>query len=147
MTAYDLIKKMEGVIEKIPSESHRIIKDNEEEILNLNRDSQLLDFGINSDGGKIFPEYTLFTKSIKRSEGRIFNRVTLFDTGAFYDGFKIKFNGLSNPFNIYSTDSKSSELQEKYGSSIFGLTQQNQNYLNYEIIKPELEKFIKQNLG
>jgi len=147
MTAYDYIQKLERVIEEIPKQSLNIIRENEEEILNLNRDSQLYDKGIDSNRQSIFPPYSQFTRLIKRSQGNIFNRVTLFDTGAFYDGFKIKLNGYGNPFNIYSTDSKSSNLQDKYGSSIFGLTEQNERFLNYEIIKPELEKYIKQHLG
>jgi len=147
MTAYDYIQKMERVISELPKESHRIIRQNEEEILDLNRDRQLYDKGIDSNGQRIFPPYSAVTRLIKRSQGNIFNRVTLFDTGDFYEGFRIKLNGYGNPFNIYSTDSKSSDLQEKYGSSIFGLTRQNEDYLNYQIIKPELEKFIKQNLG
>lgn len=68
----------------------------------------------------------------------------MFDTGDFYKGFKIKYNGLSKPFNIFSTDSKSTDLVDKYGD-IFGLTKDNEKYLNYEIIKPELEEFIKKN--
>jgi len=147
MTAYDYIQKMERVISELPKESHRIIRQNEEEILNLNRDSQLYNKGIDSDGQRIFPTYSPFTRLIKRSEGKIFNHVTLFDTGDFYNGFRIKFNGYGKPFNIYSTDSKSSELQENYGTNIFGLTDQNEKYVNYEIIKPDLEKFIKRNLG
>lgn len=145
VTAFDLIQKMEKVIADIPKETERIVKDNEKEILDLNREEQLYKKGIDSDGKRLKP-YKPFTVSIKRAKGEIFNRTTLLDTGDFYKGFKIKFNGFSNPFNIYSTDSKSSELVEKYGN-IFGLTKENEKYLNNELIKDELQKFINRNIG
>lgn len=146
ITAFDMIQRIEKVIADIPKETENIIKRNEQEVLDLNREKQLYEKGIDSNGKRIVPYYSPYTIALKRSNQEVYNRVTLLDTGDFYKGFKIKFNGLSNPFNIFSTDSKSSDLIEKYGD-IFGLTKENEKYLNYEIIKPELEKFIKKNIG
>lgn len=145
VTAFDMIQRIEKVIADLPKETENIIRRNEQEILDLNREKQLYDKGIDSNSRQLLA-YKPFTIAIKRSKGEIYNRTTLLDTGDFYKGFKIKYNGLSNPFNIFSTDSKSSDLVEKYGD-IFGLTEQNERYLNYEIIKPELEKFIKNHIG
>lgn len=143
VTAFDMIQRIEKVIADIPKETENIIKRNEQEILDLNRERQLYDRGIDSNSRPLLP-YRPATIAIKRSKGEIYNRTTLFDLGSFYKGFKIKYNGLSNPFNIFSTDSKSTDLVDKYGD-IFGLTKDNEKYLNYEIIKPELEEFIKKN--
>lgn len=144
VTAFDMIQRIEKVIADIPKETEKIIKINEQEILDLNREKQLYEKGIDSNGKRLIP-YSPYTVALKRLKGEIYNHPTLFDLGDFYKGFKIKYNGLSNPFNIFSTDSKSSDLIEKYGD-IFGLTKENEKYLNYEIIKPELERFIKKNI-
>jgi len=141
-TVFDYMQNVKKVINDLPRETEKILKTKEETILDLNRDDQLFDLGINSDGGKL-REYKASTVSIKRSQGKPFNRTTLFDTGAFTNAFKIKINFPN--FSIFSTDSKSSDLQDKYGSNIFGLTEENQRKTN-QLIKTEIEKFIKKYL-
>lgn len=142
-TVYDYMQAVQKVINDIPKETERIINKNAEKIIDLNRDDQLYDLGINSDGG-LLKSYSPTTILFKRQEGKPYNRTTLFDTGAFYKGFKLKVN--YPIFSIYSTDEKSSMLQDKYGSNIFGLVTENQQKVNYEIIKPELDAFIKKYL-
>lgn len=145
MDTTEMIELLEQVINEIPKQTLNIIRENEQEIVDLNKDQ--LESGKDADNNDIFPPYTRTTIAIKRAKGDIFNRVTLLDTGAFYNGFKIKIYGEGKPFNIFSTDSKSSDLQDKYGSSIFGLIKPNEEYLNLNIIKPEIEKFIKKHIG
>ncbi len=141
-TIFDYMQNIKKVISEIPKETERILKSKEELILDLNRENQLFDKGINSDGVKLKP-YKPSTIQIKKTENAPFNRTTLFDTGAFTKAFKLKTNDLT--FSIFSTDSKSSDLQDKYGSNIFGLTEENQQKTN-QIIKIEIEKFIKKYL-
>lgn len=134
------LKDVEFLIANMEKESNRIIEKNKERILDLNRENQLFDFGIDNNGRKLFPSYSPFTVSAKRLFQLPYNRVTLFQTGAFYDAFD--FRNANNKITIFSRDSKSSDLQDKYGSAIFGLTNDNQKKLNSEIIKPELLTFI-----
>jgi len=140
ITVFDYMQAVQKVIADIPKETETIINNNSEKIIDLNRDDQLFELGINSDGSLLKP-YSNTTILFKRQEGKPYNRTTLFDTGAFYNGFKliVKYPIVS----IYSTDEKSSMLQDDYGSNIFGLTIENQRKLNYEIIKPQLDAFIK----
>lgn len=145
MTPYELSQKIQRTISELPKVSQQIIRDNEQEIVELNQEQ--LYSGYDSDNQQIFPAYSGSTIFIKRSKNQPFNRVTLFDTGDFYRGFRIKLNGYNKPFNIFSTDSKSSDLVDKYGSSIFGLNRTNQEYINYEIIKPELERYLRSQFG
>jgi hypothetical protein len=139
----DYIKKLEFVQANIPLEVARIISKNKETILDFNRDKQLFDKGINSDG-QLLKKYSPITVNFKRQEGKPYNRTTLFDTGSFTNKFDLL--NKNNTISIFSTDSKSSELQEKNGSNIFGLTKENQNIYNYEIVKPELLIFLKKHL-
>jgi len=134
------LKNLDFAIANVEKESNSIISKNKERILDLNREKQLFDKGIESNGSKIFPSYTAYTVSTKRLFQLPYNRVTLFQTGAFYNAFDLR--NQNGKITIFSRDSKTSELQDKYGSSIFGLTDENQRVLNYEIIKPELLTFI-----
>lgn len=143
-TVFDYMQAVQTVINAIPDETERIINNKAEEIIDLNRDNQLYDLGIDSDADLLTPQYSNTTILFKRQEGKPYNRVTLFDTGDFYRGFRIKLNYPN--FSIYSTDEKSSMLQDKYGSNIFGLITENQRKVNYEIIKPELDAFISKTL-
>lgn len=142
-TVFDYLQAVQMVIDSIPKETERIVNEKSEQIIELNTDNQLYDEGINSDGGLLRP-YSPTTILFKRQQGRPYNRTTLFDTGDFYRGFKIKYN--YPILSIYSTDNKSSDLMDKYGNNIFGLTTENSKVLNYEIIQPELHEFIKKHL-
>lgn len=142
-TIRDYLNDAIFVRDNIQSEVSNIVKVNEVKILDLNREKQLFDLGIDSDG-RLLQAYTPYTVSLKRLKGEAYNRTTLLDTGEFYAGFKLI--DKKTTISIFSTDYKSSELQDKYGSSIFGLTSENSQYLNYNIIKPQLDAFIKKYL-
>lgn len=139
----DYIKKLEFVRDNMSAEVASIINRNKEEILDLNRDNQLYDKGINSEGN-LLRRYSPSTVLFKKQEGKPYNRTTLFDTGYFTRSFDLL--NRNNTISIFSRDNKSAELQDKYGSNIFGLTKENENVYNYEIIKPELLKFINKYL-
>jgi len=143
-TIRDLLDKAKFVKEGIPGEVTAIIDRNKDKILDINREMQLFEKGINSDGEMLKP-YAAKTIKIKRSKGEVYNRRTLLDTGDFYRGFDLL--NRNNTITIFSRDSKSSELQDDNGSNIFGITKENQPYYNYEIIKPELQDFINKHIG
>lgn len=140
-TIFDYMQKVKGVRDNIPNETEKIIKAKEQFILNLNRQAQLMQ-GIDSKGQKLVPEYKPFTIEIKRLIGQPYDRVTLFYSGKFYAKFKIEYNK-DMTINIFSTERKTGDLMDKYGDYIFGLTKENQEILNNNIILPELWKFLK----
>jgi hypothetical protein len=76
--------------------------------------------GANADGSMIEPEYTPFTKRVKRSKGQPADRVTLFDTGRFYDSMFAERSGDVVLFD--ATDNKRDKLVRKYGDGFFGLS-------------------------
>lgn len=140
-TIFDYMQKVKGVRDNIPNETEKIIKAKEQFILNLNRNAQLMQ-GIDADGQKITPEYKPFTIEIKKLIGQPHDRVTLFYSGKFYSKFKIIYNK-DMTFKIDSIEAKQPKLVTKYGENIFGLTKENQEILNNNIILPELWKFLK----
>ena len=142
-TILEYINNLKRIQSLIPSEVEKCIKDNEEEIVNLQQDQ--LYSGERSDGSQITPFYSANTITIKRSKGRPINRVTLFDEGNFYRGIKTKFFANTHRLDIFSTDYKTKDLTDKYGQNIIGLNDENHRYIE-NLVKDWLEKFIKKEL-
>ena len=95
-------------------------------ITDLNKDQLLA--GVQADGNRT-PKHSFGVMSRmhvqdKLNRGRIkastLPHMNFQDTGEFYRGFKVLFQ--RTDFRLYSTDSKSTELQDEYTSHIFGLT-------------------------
>jgi len=78
--------------------------------------------GVLVDGSSL-PDYTPYTKRIKEQKGQPTDRMTLRDTGAFYNQIFAKVN--NSEVIIDSRDEKSEELKDRYGEQIFGLTDEN----------------------
>jgi hypothetical protein len=138
------ISKLESLKIELPKEAARLITGElKEQIIDLNTGNQLFDLGIDSDGKFLgfYRPYTIFTKKIKLLP---YNRITLFDTGAFYRGWDIRV--VNNTIQFFSRDSKSSMLQEDYGSAIFGLTNQNAEYMNNVLLNPKLNEFTQKHM-
>ena len=136
---------VKNVRDNIPQQTKGIINRNKSEIIELNTKSQLYNKGEDSLGLSLKP-YAVFTIEIKQLLGQPYDRTTLNYSGAFYNGFYLTVDENNLVLNFNSTDNKTPELMAKYGRNIFGLNYDNQQKLNYEIILPELEKYIKQYL-
>ena len=123
------------VIEDLQKNKDKIILDLVSEyddfVIGLNQ-AQLYDDGIRNDNSKITPPYARLTLQIKRKKGQPTDRVTLKDTGDFYDSFYIELG--SNSFLIDARDSKTAGLKGKYKDEILGLTEES---------KDELSQFLK----
>jgi hypothetical protein len=72
-----------------------------------------------STGGKIKPPYRKTTVIIKKKKGQPIDRVTLKDTGWFYDGIILDI-GLQT-YKVTSEDDKTPFLLTRYTENIFGL--------------------------
>lgn len=144
-TVSDYMERLIRVQSQIGNEVDDIINSKEEEILNLNREDQLFDKGIDVNGsllGKYRNTLSGSTRGYPKSAGDPFN---FYDTGSLFSGFSLLSEGNANKVVINNSDSKVSLLTNKYGDFI-GLTEENKNKLNYEIIYPELMLFIKKYL-
>jgi len=122
-----------------------LIKSNVKYIKELQTEEQMYE-GVRSDGSDILPEYTPYTKFIKRllkSPAQPTDRVTLKDSGDFYNKVYIKMD--RDGFELDSADPKRDELVEKYKEAIFGLTDENKAKLSRRL-KAQLLNEIKQRL-
>ena len=97
-------------------------------IINLNTRVQLFRQGENSLGVKLSDvggEYTTSTKLTKKKKGQPTNRVTLYDTGDFYDSFTVEPTA-SADFIIDSDPMKGSyDLFSRWGEDVEGLNEEN----------------------
>jgi hypothetical protein len=82
--------------------------------------------------GEFYQGYAPKTKAIKQAKGQPYDRITLKDTGSFYDGIYAEAN--SEGFLVESKDSKSLQLQSDYGPDIFKLDEQNRSVYAKELI-------------
>jgi hypothetical protein len=112
-----------------------------ETIIDLNTNKQLYGKGIDSKGDKIAPPYARTTVSMKKRLNLPSDRVTLFQSGAFYDATDI--DATNQEATIINRDDKFPKLAEKYGDNIFGLTPENKLFLAEVILKPILTEKIK----
>lgn len=129
---------------KIPEFLMEIVKEHEYVILDMNTQEQLFEQGVNRLGVKLsdFAPYADYTLQFKAMKNQPTDRVTLHDTGRFAGSFYLVVN--SHGFEIEAGDAKTRDLVAKYGSEIFGLTEENKKILISEYIMPELVKKLNE---
>jgi len=105
----------------------RVVFNNEvikEEIIYLNTEKQLFDKGQDARGiplDEIGGDYSPYTVELKRLKGQPTDRVTLKDTGAFYNSFTVTVR----PFLILisaDTQKDDNDLAQDWGQDILGLS-------------------------
>lgn len=152
MNVLDYINKLQSVRDKLQDETERIIYKNEDKIIQLNT-KQIDDF-IGFDGKQLINTdskykgvYTLSTQLINplKVAG---NAYTFNDSGNLFRGFYVEVSSDLTKVLIDSTGTGTGQKADFFRGykTFFGLTNQNQHILNYDIILPELNKFIKDNL-
>lgn len=136
---YRLRKYREILDEELKTEIMR----NKDVILKMITEEQLYDLGIEGRGIKIwsYQPYTARTIRKKHKKGQPYDRVTLKDTGKFYLSLDIKFD--EHGFYVTSSDGKAEVLLEKYGKTIFRLTNANLKILLNDYIRPSLKEKFK----
>lgn len=80
-----------------------------------------LDQGKKKTGGSITPFYKPATIRIKKEKGQPIDRVTLKDTGFFYNSIFLVVKESQKAFAAVSSDVKSKWLLSRYGENILGL--------------------------
>lgn len=134
----DSIKNMVRALRDFDNNAEKIIiqvsKQFESEILDMNTEEQLFKKGIDSDGDSL-GKYAPLTVQIKSGLGQPTDRVTLKDTGDFHRSFFARFVGKN--IAIGANDEKADKLEDRYTSSIYGLTDDNLQEV-IELVKPEM---------
>ena len=152
ITIRDYLNKCKTVASKILDEQERIILANENKIINLNINAFQEGKGsndkkLNNINDKVKGVYSLATQLInpEKIAGTLY---TFQDTNVFINNFQIQFQSNLTKFDIFSTGTGSGDKSIFFAgyTNLFGLDKNNTQIVNYDIIFPELMKFIKQTL-
>ena len=125
-------------------------KDVKQFAISMNTHEQLFDLGEDSRGvqlSDIGGGYSTNTiEGTSNYKGKIelglpYDRVTLFDTGDFYNSWNVKFE---LPYIIFTADDKKEgvELNEEWGGYILGLNEENKKRLETLILKKTISLIL-----
>lgn len=119
------------------------ILNNADAIIEMVAQNQLYEQGIEGRGVSImsYRPYAPRTIKKKQKKGQPYDRVTLRDTGEFHASLRVESD--ENGFYIVSSDEKAEYLLERYGTTIFRLTNENLKELLNNYIRPSLAKKLK----
>ena len=98
-----------------------------------------LDKGLDSKGNQIKPSYADSTIARKKKKGQPFNRVTLKDSGDYYNSFDIIYNDSNGTFLIEATNFVRQYLVNRYGEDIEGLTTESIDIVSKKIANRLIE--------
>jgi len=144
MDAVDMLKNISEL--NIKDLCIETAKDNEDEMVKLNEDQLAAGLRANdTDIEPLYRPYTIFIKETQKTGlASVTDVVTLFDTGAHYAGLYAEVKGSIIEYG--SKDSKSADLQEKYGK-IYGLNTDSRDVLIEEHIEPDLHRKVEKQTG
>ncbi len=131
--------KIQNLLSELTEIEDNIIDDNADSYVNENV-KYLYEQGKTSEGVSL-PEYAESTKKYKIRKGQPIDRMTLRDTKAFHNSFFAEYN--YGKLEITASDVKTTVLTKRYGSDIFGLTEENRRKVSREIILPIFVSEIK----
>jgi hypothetical protein len=123
-----------------------IVSERKEDIIDKNREQLMDGFDKEKKRLKKYASAAYAAKKNKRNPSPGYLNPDLYDKGGFQNSMKLNIQS-TNIYEITSTDSKTPDLKEKYGATIFGLTTDNKEDVKYEIINPGLVAYIKKETG
>lgn len=144
-----LIDKFKKVGEELDTGeiAKKIVRDNDNILIDMNAQDQLYAKGVNRLGVRIdeYQPYRPLTIKVKIEKRQPYDRVTLKDTGEFYDSFYVE--TAEDRFYIKASDEKTNWLIKKYGAEIFGLTNDSLAEFINDYVKDEAYNIIKEILN
>jgi hypothetical protein len=149
MNVLEFKKKLIKARDGIERETAKTILKFEKQIVDLVRENQIFRDGEDGSGNIIGVYKITVDRPFGHSNSRGYpkvrgTQVNLFDRGSLYKSFTTDYG--SFVLEVFPTDSKADELMAKYGKDIFFMQVDNQRIVNFDIILPELQKFVKQTL-
>lgn len=144
-----LIDKFKKVGEELDTGgiAKKIVRDNDNILIDMNAQDQLYAKGVNRLGVRIdeYQPYRPLTIQVKIEKRQPYDRVTLKDTGEFYDSFYVE--TAEDRFYIKASDEKTNWLIKKYGAEIFGLTNDSLAEFINDYVKDEAYNRVKEILN
>lgn len=144
-----LIDKFKKVGEELDTGeiAKKIVRDNDNILIDMNAQDQLYAKGVSRLGVRIdeYQPYRPLTIQVKIEKRQPYDRVTLKDTGEFYDSFYVE--TAEDRFYIKASDEKTNWLIKKYGAEIFGLTNDSLAEFINDYVKDEAYNRVKEILN
>lgn len=144
-----LIDKFKKVGEELDTGeiAKKIVRDNDNILIDMNAQDQLYARGVNRLGVRIdeYQPYRPLTIKVKIEKRQPYDRVTLKDTGEFYDSFYVE--TAEDRFYMKASDEKTNWLIKKYGAEIFGLTNDSLAEFINDYVKDEAYNRVKEILN
>lgn len=144
-----LIDKFKKVGEELDTGeiAKKIVRDNDNILIDMNAQDQLYAKGVNRLGVRIdeYQPYRPLTIQVKIEKRQPYDRVTLKDTGGVYDSFYVE--TAEDRFYIKASDEKANWLIKKYGVEIFGLTNDSLAEFINDYVKDEAYNRVKEILN
>jgi hypothetical protein len=144
-----LIDKFKKVGEELDTGeiAKKIVRDNDNILIDMNAQDQLYAKGVNRLGVRIdeYQPYRPLTIQVKIEKRQPYDRVTLKDTGEFYDSFYVE--TAEDRFYIKASDEKTNWLIKKYGAEIFGLTNDSLAEFINDYVRDEAYNRVKEILN
>lgn len=144
-----LIDKFKKVGEELDTGeiAKKIVRDNDNILIDMNAQDQIYAKGVNRLGVRIdeYQPYRPLTIKVKIEKRQPYDRVTLKDTGEFYDSFYVE--TAEDRFYIKASDEKTNWLIKKYGAEIFGLTNDSLAEFINDYVKDEAYNRVKEILN
>lgn len=144
-----LIDKFKKVGEELDTGeiAKKIVRDNGNILIDMNAQDQLYAKGVNRLGVRIdeYQPYRPLTIQVKIEKRQPYDRVTLKDTGEFYDSFYVE--TAEDRFYVKASDEKTNWLIKKYGAEIFGLTNDSLAEFINDYVKDEAYNRVKEILN
>jgi len=157
------INRLDSIKERLPDIAKGIILKHKEEILSIVQDTQL-GKGLDSYGkylihpvkrsgnkrGKRIGTYEFSTERTYREEGankpKVYGEHYNFNwTGNTFDGMDIK-DYTKDSYTIFTKDFKASILKSEYKTELFDLTDENNTWVNENILLPNLYEHILEDM-
>lgn len=148
-TIKDKIKACDYVLANILDEQERIIYQNEAEIIRMN--TSQFEAGQGSDDKELFNKNPLFDGTYSLSTALLDSRkragdfYNFYDTGDFLRGLQVDVLPSLTQISIFSTGTGSGDKSIFFAgyTNLYGLNKENNRKLQYQIILPELTRWIK----
>lgn len=156
-TVTDLKAKLQAALSEVDVIVSSIVREDEEEILDLIRIDQIWDEGIQGDGSPLVSTnstigfYSRLTQEMNqgisfnfksRSRQKLFRQTYfLFDSGTFFRSMEAVFDFSQRAILIIDNTPPipgKGTMEQEYGEKLLFLTPENTDFLNQEIIKPKL---------
>ena len=145
-----MFNKIRSFVDDIESSVYRVLKEtineNDYIIIDMITQDQLFEQGIDGTGNKIKNQitgelgYRRFTIQVKISKNQPIDRITLKDTGSFYDSINVV--GTDDELVVSSNIGITPDVIEKYGIDVLRPTRENLEEFINEYYLPNIKEYV-----